>query len=271
MSQEDDYLIPVTPSHSITVANGIQGLIEAPQERDFVIRNLMNKTANGQPLIQGELVVSGKQTREAFPLAAQFPIHFRKTYYPTCFHQNPKKEFDHHEQAARILGIAPPIGWTKTTFRSCFIPGVSYAKLSPFGVEPITQNLQLGTQVPTPQLIGLWDLLVRLYTQVQQLHQNDLVHGDLFLHNVLVSNSPIAVNLIDFELAKTREQVGSADDWEALKRQDLDEIWKHALFLQCALGPQDHPLAKESLTHAKAHFPDPGAVDRCLARATPNA
>ena len=158
--------VRVSPFHEIEIAEGILPLLQRPSTRDFVIRNLSKKMANGQPLIQGELVVAGWETRERYPLAVEYPVHFRKTYYPTCFHQNPELEFLKHQKAAEILQLPPAIGWTMTTFRSCFIPGTSYQKLSPFGVEPPEQNIPLGEKVEDAVLFGLWELLVKVHEQL---------------------------------------------------------------------------------------------------------
>jgi serine/threonine protein kinase len=259
-------LIQATPDHRVYLADEILQLVDNPQQKDFVIRRVSRKMANGQPLIQGELVVSGCETRSLYPLAVQYPVHFRKTYYPTCFHQNPEQEYNNHLLASQILQVAPPIGHTKTTFRSCFIPGVSYQKLTPFGVEPIMQNLQIGEDVPPASLIGLWQLLDELHGQVKKLHAHGLAHGDLYLHNVFVTKAPIGVHMIDFELAKREDEMESPEKWEDFKTKDLTEILQHAIYLQCALGFQKGPLAEESEKEIDQLFPDGDAVRRKLRR-----
>ena len=60
--------------------------------------------------------------------------------------------------------------------------------------------------MPVAARIGLWRLVEVLHGQVTALHRAGLVHGDLFLHNVIVSTSPIGVYPIDFEHAADRAE-----------------------------------------------------------------
>ncbi|MEM7146953.1 MAG: lipopolysaccharide kinase InaA family protein [Verrucomicrobiota bacterium] len=240
-------MIPVSPQHQIDLAPQYLPLIENPPDHDQIIHTLMRKMANNQPLIQGDLVLAGADTREEYPRAKEFPVHFRKSYYPTCFHQHPDKEFEKHTIASQIIGIPAPIGTTRTTFRSCFIPGRPFPRLSPFGSEPPDSNIPVAQETEAAQLIALWKLLEELHSKTTKLHENGLAHGDLFLHNVIVALTPIEVCLIDFELAVKQSDVDD-EKWPATCQADLAEMFREAIYIQCGLGPQAGPLAEASQT-----------------------
>lgn len=234
----------LSPHHMVELSSPYAMYVETPPDHDIVLHNISTKLANGEPLIQGELVLAGKDTRVAYELARTYPVHFRKTYYPTCFHQDPVGELNNLNRAAEILGIPPAIGCTRTSFRSCYIPGRPLNKLSPFGVEPDERNIDIAKEEANPStLIGLWKLLQELYGKVQLLHANGLAHGDLFLHNAIVSLSPVEVCLIDFELAKQRDDSMNDATWAAICTEDLRELLREAVFVQCGLGTQRGPLA----------------------------
>jgi hypothetical protein len=238
-------MIAVSPHHKIELAPQYQPLIDDPPDHDQVIHTLMRKMANGQPLIQGDLILAGADTREEYPRAKEFPVHFRKSYYPTCFHQHPDKEFEKHTLASEIIGIPAPIGTTRTTFRSCFIPGRPFPRLSPFGTEPPESNIATAQDAEATQLIALWKLLEDLYAKTQKLHANGLAHGDLFLHNVIISLSPVEVCLIDFELGVKKDDCDD-EKWEKSRLADFTEMHREAVFVQCGLGTQVGPLAEAS-------------------------
>jgi hypothetical protein len=232
--------VPVclTPRHHAQLIPELAYLVDSPPDHDHVIRTLSRKLSNGLPLIQGDLVIAGKDTMQSFPRAREYPVHFRKTYYPTAFHPPATLEFEKHERISRIIDVPPPIGATRNCFRSCFIPGVPLSRLSPFGVEPAEQNLLVAAGMETAALIGLWHLLEEVSRQVAVLHEHGVVHGDLFLHNVIVSRSPVAVCLIDFEQAVERAPETDADGWAEREAKDLEEVLRHALWVQAGLGAQ---------------------------------
>lgn len=220
-------------------------MVHAPQQ-DVIIRTIARKSANSQPLIQADLVIASQQTRMDFPQAQKYPVHFRKTYYPTAFHPHPDLEFAKHQQASEILDIPPPIGSTWREFRSCFIPGQMLSKLTPFGVEPPMANLKIAREANPACLIGLWRVLEEVYAQVTALHLSGMCHGDLFLHNVVIPHAPIGVYLIDFEQALVLDEMEDKSKWEAACQDDLSELLKHAIYVQCGLGLQAGPLATTS-------------------------
>lgn len=254
--------VALSPAHHAQLIPEFEYLIHSPPDRDMVIRTVSRKLSNNLPLIQGHLVIAGKDTLEAYPLARTYPVHFRKTYYPTAFHPPATLEFAKHEKISRLIDIPPPIGATKNCFRSCFIPGIPLSRLSPFGVEPIEQNFGLAERTDPGLLIGLWHLLTQVASQLATLHTHGIAHGDLFLHNVIVSRSPVAVCLIDFEQAIERSSDTNDDAWAETVFRDLEEVRTHALWVQAGLGAQPGPLGEESRLHA-ARLLGP-AGPRCL-------
>jgi len=244
--------VNLTPAHKVDLSPEFEELVVHAPIQDVVIRTIARKSANFQPLVQSELVIAGEQTRMDFPQAQIYPVHFRKTYYPTALHPHPEKEFTRHERASQILNVPPPIGATWNEFRSCFIPGQMFSKISPFGVEPPMANLRIARDTSPAALIGMWYLLEDLYKQVTALHLSGMCHGDLFLHNVVIPHSPIGLYLIDFEQAIILEELNDPSKWEALCQQDLNELLKHAIWVQCGLGYQEGPLADCCLEHLEA-------------------
>jgi hypothetical protein len=264
MSTSSTVRIRVTPMHAIEIPEDLFRLVEHPPEQDFVVRRLSEKVANGEPLIQGELVIAGKKTLAQHPLSQDYPLHFRKTYYPTCFHQHPDRELRHHERAAEILSLPPPIGCTRTSFRSCFIPGHSLDKLAPFGFEPPDANLRVVEEMTIAARIGLWQLLESLHDQIARLHRGGLVHGDLCLHNAIVATSPVGVYPIDFECASERESAASEEAWVERCDRDFAELRSAALFLLAVLGPQPGELASGAIRRIDALYPNAPTLHRRL-------
>lgn len=243
--------VALSPRHRAQLIPEFEYLVSHPPDHDMVIRTLSRKLSNGIPLIQGHLVVAGKDTLVAHPLAQMYPVHFRKTYYPTAFHPPATQEFERHEKISKLIDVSPPIGATRNCFRSCFIPGIPLSRISPFGVEPLDQNLGVAERSDPGLLIGLWRLLEEVDSQLSTLHENGFAHGDLFLHNVIVSRSPIAVCLIDFEQAIERKSDTSDEDWAKMTLRDTEEVLQHALWVQTSLGAQPGRLGERSRAAAE--------------------
>src|SRR5262245_14464967 len=104
---EEDFSIPVPPRHSVRLATEPSGAIEKAPQRDFVVRTIAKREANGMPLMSAEIVIAGRETREAFPLSVAYPLHFRKTYFPGRMRGDPRNEFACQSKAAEILGLPP--------------------------------------------------------------------------------------------------------------------------------------------------------------------
>jgi len=98
---DEDFKIAVSPRHSVRLAREYEAVIHKPPARDFVVRTLVRREANGMPLMSAEIVIAGASTRDEFPLAASYPLHFRKTYFPARLHGDPKQEFDCQAMASR--------------------------------------------------------------------------------------------------------------------------------------------------------------------------
>jgi hypothetical protein len=220
----------------------------APRQ-DFVVRTIMKREANGMPLVSADIVIAGEETRGNYPLAQCYPLHFRKTYYPGRLHGDPRQERDRQNEAAEILGIPPAIGATHQVFRSCFLPGMPYHRLSPFGAEPEEANLPLAQKLPLAAAAGLWRLLHEAYDALCRLHAADLSHGDLELHNLVVCPSPLECIVIDFEAAARRDELGD-EAFAKRCRADFLPMLREAVFLQCALGLQPGPFAEMARSRA---------------------
>lgn len=258
---DDPKLTVVSPKHSVRLASEYLPFLEVPPSRDFVVRTITQREHEGTPLMSAEVVIAGQETRETLPLARTYPLHFRKTYYPGRLHGDPQHEVDMQRRASELIGIAPPIGCSATSFRSCLVPGTPYSRLSPFGVEPDEANLPRARALPMAAAIGLWTLIERAYAQLAKLHEGGLAHGDAELHNLIVTPSPLEPVLIDFEVAVAREQV-TAEVWEKATHKDLVPILREAVFLQSRLGPQPGPLAELSLARIGECFKDAARFKR---------
>jgi hypothetical protein len=265
MNVPEQMMVRVSPRHEVLLAPEYAQLITRAPEHDYVMRTITRREANGMPLMTAEMVIAGKDTLKEFALAAEYPMHFRKTYFPGRLHGDPSVEFENQRRASEILGAPPPIGWTKNTFRSCFVPGKPYSRLTPFGVEPVENNVFVAEELNLATAVGLWWLCQQAFDQLARLHDAGLVHGDMELHNIAVSPSPAEVVLIDFELARNKQDLPPAD-WEKFIRADFVELLKEAVYLQCALGRQLGPLADMAMERLGELFPSPGRFERRIRR-----
>jgi hypothetical protein len=240
---DEDQLIQVSPRHAVRVGAEYAVWIKKAPRQDFVVRTIMKREANGMPLMSADIVIAGEETRASFPLAASYPLHFRKTYYPGRLHGDPRQERDRQNEAAEILGIPPAIGATHPIFRSCFLPGTPYHRLSPFGAEPEEANLPVARKLHVAHAAGLWRLLVDAFTSLTRLHEAGIAHGDLELHNLIVCTSPLEMILIDFEATVRKEELDEAA-WAKRCQDDFLPMLKEAVLLQCSLGAQPAPMAE---------------------------
>ncbi len=247
-SLDGRHTVAVSPRHSVAIDDDYFALIKRAPQQDFVVRTLAKTMAGDAPLMVGELVIAGQATRERHPLAAVYPLHFRKTYYPGRLRGDTALEFDRHARASDVLGIPPPIGYFGGTFRSCLFPGRPFDRIMPFGTEPEDSNIKHAESLTLANAAGLWLLAERLFATLTTLHQAGLTHGDAELHNFIVCYAPVDILPIDFEMAVLRDAV-SEEDWKRHCAEELAPVLKIAVFLQCALGAQQGGLAKLSLGH----------------------
>ena len=248
-------LIPVSPRHSVLLAEEYCHLIERIPDRDYVVRTLAHRESGGLPLMSADLVIAGREARNLHPLADQYPLHFRKTYFPGRLHGDPEKEFQSQQRASELIQIPPPIGHWPRGFRACFYPGRPYNKLSPFGVEPEEANIGVARELDLIVAIGLWKLLDQAFCLVQQLHAGGLAHGDMELHNFIICPAPLEVLVIDFENAVERSDDAAA--WKAKVEADFELMLREAVYLQCRLGRQTGELAEMALDHMDKLFKAP--------------
>ncbi len=258
---EEDQLIQVSPRHWVRVGAEYAVWIKRAPRQDFVVRTIMKREANGMPLVSADIVIAGEETRATYPLAESYPLHFRKTYYPGRLHGDPRQERDRQDEAAAILGIPPAIGANHQTFRSCFLPGMPYNRLSPFGAEPEEANLPLAKKLHLATAAGLWRLLVDAHEALTKLHAAGIAHGDLELHNLIVCGAPLEIILIDFEATVRQDELDQAA-FDKRCGDDFLPMLKEAVLLQCALGAQVGPLADLARSRIEKLFKRP---DRFLA------
>jgi len=240
------HTVRVSPRHSVAVDDDYYSIIQRAPEQDFVVRTLAKTTAGDAPLMMGELVIAGRAARDRYPLAATYPLHFRKTYFLGRLRGDPQVEFERHTRASEVLGIPPPIGYARGSFRSCLLPGRPFDRIMPFGTEPEDSNIRHADGLSLAAAAGLWLLAERAAAALTTLHGAGLAHGDAELHNFIVCYAPLDVVPIDFDMAILRDAV-SEGEWRRHCAGDLEPLLKIAVFLQCALGAQEGHLAELSL------------------------
>ena len=260
---DESRAIAVSPRHTVLLATELYPLIEKPPRQDFVVRTRARREANGLPLMLAELVIAGEETRRAHPAAQTYPLHFRKTYFPGQLHGDPQIEFERHLLASQLSATPPPIGYTDSTFRSCLIPGLAYARLTPFGGEPPENNIGKAQKLSLETAAGLWRLAEESLVQLELIQAGGLAHGDAELHNIIVCPAPLQPILIDFEAAARRETMAGAD-WEARCKLDLEPLLREAVYLQCLLGRQPSRLGELSWSRLDRLFRSPDRFQRAI-------
>ena len=243
---EDERLVPVSPRHTVLLSREYLTFIDTPPQRDYVVRTVAKRQVGAMMLMSGDLVIASADTRKTFPLAAEYPLHFRKSYFPGQMHGDTKDEFENHARASQLIDIPPPIGHTPNTFRSCLLPGHPYNRLSPFGAEPQTANIALAEKLSLPAAAGLWRLCEDALSKHLALQAGGLAHGDAELHNFIVCPTPLELVLIDFE-GSVDQKTQTEEAWQKRCALDLEPLLREALYLQCALGRQIGELAELSL------------------------
>lgn len=258
---DEDSLIAVSPRHHIRLAREYVIIVDKPQRRDFVVRTITRREANGLPLMSAEIVIAGEETRRDFPLAAKYPLHFRKTYFPGRLHGDPKDEFDRQTDASRLIEVPPPIGYTADTFRACLVPGTPFGALSPSQGAQEDADLRKAKRLSLEAAAGLWWLAEQALDRLTRLHEGGLVHGDTDLRNFVVCPSPLEIVPIDFESASLRGSL-SDEEWQERVNKDLDPLLRHAVLVECCLGAQQGKLAELAWKRIDALFKDPDRFRR---------
>jgi hypothetical protein len=258
---EEDFVIAVSPRHSVRLATEYAGSIKKAPFRDFVVRTLVKREANGMPLMSAEIVIAGAETREEFPLAASYPLHFRKSYFPGRLHGDPRHEFECHAAASKLIGVPPPIGAGERVFRACLIPGRSYGSMTPFELMPEERNFRKARELGLDTAVGQWRLAELVFEQLKALQAGGLAHGDAELRNFIVCPSPLEIVPIDFEASVHREALDD-EAWAKRCRADMEPLLRHAALLLCSLGAQPGELAREALAQLDVLFKVPDRVRR---------
>lgn len=244
---DDHLLVAVSPRHSVRIAEEYLELVQKPREDDFVVRTIARREANGLPLMSAEIVIAGAATREKYPLAQSFPLHFRKTYFPGRLHGDPSREFELQNAASELIRVSPAVGYDDTSFRACLVPGTPFEQLSPFQYEPEDQPLRRAQKLPLVTAAGLWRLSLQAFDVLGALHRGGLAHGDAVLQNFIVCPSPLEIVPIDFEGSARRTELDEKE-WQKRVQGDLDPLLLHAAFVLCSLGRQPEPLAEATIS-----------------------
>jgi hypothetical protein len=260
---EDERLVPVSPRHAVLLSREYLTFVDTPPQRDYVVRTVAKRQVGSMTLMTGDLVIASAETRGTFPLAAQYPLHFRKSYFPGQMHGDTKDEFENHARASRMIDIPPPIGHTPNTFRSCLLPGHPYSRLSPFGAEPETANIAEAEKLSLASAAGLWRLCEEAFSKLVTLQTGGLAHGDAELHNFIVCPTPLELVLIDFE-GSVDQQTQSEEAWQKRCALDLEPLLREAIYLQCALGKQQGKLAEMSCTRLPQLLKHPEQFERAI-------
>lgn len=258
---DEDRLVPVSPRHSVRLAREYLTVLDKPPQRDYVVRTITRREANGMPLMSAEIVIASRETRKAFPLADRYPLHFRKTYFPARLHGDPAVEYARQAQASELVGLPPPIGHDSTSFRSCLVPGTPYSRLTPFGADQEDADLRTARELPLISAAGLFQLCERGFQLVTSLQRSGLSHGDVELHNFVVCPSPLEMVLIDFEAAVLKSDL-SESEWEARCLDDVLPLLREVVLLECRLGPQSGALADMAREKLDSLFSDPARFRR---------
>jgi len=260
---DEERRIAVSPKHSVLLRGEYVAMVDKAPRGDFVVSTLKKRAVGEMPLMTADLVIAGAATREFHPLTNTYPLHFRKTFFPGQLHNDPAIEFAHHTRASELLEIAPPLGHTSRTFRSCLVPGRTYARMSPFGTEPEASNLLTAERLEIAAAIGLYRVAEDAYAALRKLHAGGLAHGDAELHNFMVAFSPLEVVPIDFEGSMSATDV-SPEAFAKRCELDLIPILREAIFLQCALGRQVGPLADTAKARIGSLFREPERFVRAI-------
>jgi hypothetical protein len=260
---DEEELIAVSPRHSVRLADELLAFVKKAPRRDFVVRTITKRSANGLPLMSAEIVIAGQDTRAEFPLAERYPLHFRKTYFPGRLHGDPKHEFECQARASALIGVPPPIGFGQQVFRACLLPGPTYHSLSPFHAEPDEANVPHARELGLAAAAGLWKLGEQALEQLLAMHRGGLCHGDAELHNFVVCATPLETVVIDFEDAAEQNAL-SPEEWARRCETDLGPLLKHAVLLQCALGVQPGPLGEMSWERLDRLFRNASRIRRAI-------
>lgn len=249
-------MVQVSPRHRVVLDEDYLGMIERAPREDFVVRVVAKRTAGETPLMTGEIVIASEATRKQYPLASRFPLHFRKTYYPGRLHGEPRVEYERQMLASALIDVPEPIGFTRSSFRSCLLPGTPLNRLTELGADPVERNITLAREMPQVAVAGLWRLLEEAHALLTRMQEGGMTHGDAHLHNFIVCPSPLEVLPIDFEGAIVRREV-DAETWEKRVAADHEHIARLAVYAQCALGRQRGSLAAEAYQRVDALFKRP--------------
>ena len=253
----DERLVPVSPRHAVWLDEDYMHMIQRAPRQDFVVRTIAKRSAGELPLMTADLVIAGEETRKTHPKAEEFPLHFRKMYFPGRMHGDPAAEYEAHLRASRVLSSIPePIGFTGGSFRSCLLPGLPYKRLSPLGLQPEDANIRKAQDLDLVTAGGLWTFVVGIFDVLVKLHEAGICHGDAQLQNFIVCPAPLEVLPIDFEMAVLRESVTDAV-WEKRTAEDFLPLLSETIYLECALGEQTGPLSQKARERAAELFRKP--------------
>ena len=85
------------------------------------------------------------------------------------------------------------------------------------------------------------------------------------LHNLIVCPAPLEMHLIDFENAREQAESDPAQ-WAKWQAEDLQNILREAVYLQCSLGRQEGAMAEAAERGLRSLFQNPARFTRAIQR-----
>lgn len=252
-------------------AQNLENLLKDPPNEDATL-HVIYKT----PYVLGEIVLSGKRTRETHPLCKLYPIHFKKTYLKEMsrWETNPSHEatqshkiWKHFQESQQNTTeetkptVPLPLGSSSSTYRSQLLEAKSLGALSPINSNASQEELskQILSALKTfGSVLPLWKGLEGLNQKVATLHEGGFLHNDLHKENLLLrqednsdNNHTLGGCLIDFETSEEDERFNTLE-WNNATKNDKRYLLKEAclIFLCANTKEQSHiiktsPMSKE--------------------------
>ena len=254
-------------SRKITPTNGAIEFLEKNGTYLYAGKeDLVLSTIYKAPMATAKLVIPGEESLKTIPKADQYGIHFVKD-----FHKRPNGELYHktdgndefertHEVRACLspetMEYVVPLDGRVDQYRGRVIPGTSLRQFSPFHTYVGERCKFAHTFKPDQSnqafiaASNFHDYLDKAHSQLDQLHQNCLVHQDAHLDNFMVIPKTGEVQLIDFQYTEFQKSISE----ETTIQEKASLLQQSAMTQKFFLGKNYSPLG--SLTRGREHWLD---------------